>query len=345
MKTCIDAQVVTGGAALQRYSLNGQTMGTRYSAVFYARPGLDQPALNRSLFAAVDEVDRQMSPWQPDSAINRLNAAPVQQWVPVPRGLMQVLDCALRISHESGGAFDIGVGDLVNAWGFGPGKHLPDTATLAALREQPRQTASQALQLDMPSGLVLKRAPITLDLCGIAKGFGVDQLARCLDDWEIVDYLVGIDGEMRAQGHKPDGQAWSVALEKPLRGVREVAGVMQISHAAIATSGDYRHWVELDGQTFSHSMNPATHWPLNGALASVSVIESSCMLADAWATALLVAGPETGPSLAASRGMDALFVLREGNEFREVSVIAGQLQSFTLHESLSAQHPIALNRS
>ena len=326
MKTCIDS-LPAQADTLQRYSLNGQTMGTRYSAVFYARPGLDQQALNRSLFSAVDEVDRQMSPWQPDSAINQLNAASVQQWLTLPSPLMQVLDCALRISRQSDGAFDIGVGDLVNAWGFGPNSQLPDADRISVLQNQTRQLASQALQLDMTNSRALKLSPVTLDLCGIAKGFGVDQLARCLDDWAIKDYLVGIDGEMRAQGSKPDGQPWSVALEKPLRGVREVAGVMQISQAAIATSGDYRHWVELDGQTFSHSMNPATHLPLSGALASVSVISSSCMLADAWATALLVAGPEAGPALAQARGMNALFVLREGNAFREISVVAGQLQA------------------
>ena len=326
MKTCIDSRRAAGNT-LQRYSLNGQTMGTRYSAVFYARPGLDQQANNHSLFAAADEVDRQMSPWKPDSAINRLNNAPVQQWVTLPRPLMQVLDCSLRISRLSDGAFDIGVGDLVSAWGFGPDNPAPDAGRIRALREQPRQLASQVLQLDMATGRALKLAPITLDLCGIAKGFGVDQLARCLDGWSITDYLVGIDGEMRAQGHKPDGQAWSVALEKPVRGVREVMGVMQISEAAIATSGDYRHWVELDGKTFSHSMSPASNSPLTGRLASVSVIESSCMLADAWATALLVAGPEAGLALAMARGMDALFVLREGNALRELSVVAGQLQA------------------
>lgn len=330
MKTCIDSQQGEN-STLQRYNLNGQTMGTRYSAVFYTRPGLDQLALNHSLFAAVDEVDRQMSPWKSDSAINRLNAAPVQQWLTLPRPLMRVLDCALRISRLSDGAFDIGVGDLVNAWGFGPGNKEPDVDRVSVLRKQPRQLASQALQLDMPNNRVLKLAPVTLDLCGIAKGFGVDQLARCLDDWSISDYLVCIDGEMRACGLKPDKQPWAVALEKPLRGVREVLGAMQISDAAIATSGDYRHWVDLDGQTFSHSMNPAANSPLSGTLsgtlASVSVIESSCMLADAWATALLVAGPEAGPALAQMRGIDAVFLLREGEGFREVSILDGRLQS------------------
>lgn len=313
-------------SSLQRYSLNGQTMGTRYSAVFFARPGLDQLAISRSLFAAVDEVDRQMSPWQPDSALNRLNAAPLQQWLPIPQQLMQVLQCALQLSRQSAGAFDIGVGDLVNAWGFGPESSQPDPAWISQLQSHPRQLAADVLQLDSATSRVLKLAPVSLDLCGIAKGYGVDQLACCLDDWGIADYLVGIDGEMRAQGCKPDGQPWVVALEKPVRGVREVMGVMEISNAAIATSGDYRHWVEHAGQCFSHSMHPAQQAPLSANLTAVSVVAASCMLADAWATALMVAGPQAGPTLAQARGMDALFVLREGDGFRELTYVQGQLQ-------------------
>lgn len=322
----IESQPATN-SLLQRYSLNGQTMGTRYSAVFYARPGLDQLAISRSLFAAVDQIDQQMSPWKPDSALNRLNAAPLQQWLPIPRQLMQVLQCALQVSRLSGGAFDIGVGDLVKAWGFGPEGNQPDSARIRQLQTQPRQLAADVLQLDLANSRVLKQAPVSLDLCGIAKGYGVDQLACCLDDWGITEYLVGIDGEMRAQGCKPDGQPWVVALEKPVRGVREVMGVMEISNAAIATSGDYRHWVELAGQSYSHSMHPQNQAPLADSLTAVSVIETSCMLADAWATALMVAGPQAGPALAQARGMDALFVLREGDGFRELSYMQGQLQA------------------
>lgn len=322
MKTCIEAQSTTSNA-LQRYSLNGRTMGSRYSAVFYAGAGLEQTAINRSLFAAVDAVDRQMSSWRPESDLNRLNTAPVQQWLTLPPELMQVLDCALRVSRLSEGAFDIGVGDLVNAWGFGPLNAQPDPVRIATLQTQQRYLAAEALILDMPGCQALKQAPLTLDLCGIAKGFGVDQLASCLDQWGIRDYLVGIDGELRARGRKPDDQPWSLAVEKPVRGSREVSGVLEISDSAIATSGDYRHWRDLHGQAFSHTMSSAAKSPSDSTLASVSVMQSSCMLADAWATALLAAGPQAGPEMAKTRGIDALFMLREGEELRQLWVSDG----------------------
>ncbi|WP_460152548.1 FAD:protein FMN transferase [Pseudomonas sp. S2_B07] len=311
---------------LQRYNLNGETMGTRYTALFYAAAGIDTDAVGHNLARAVARVDQQMSTWKPDSDLNRLNAAPEQQWVSVPEELATVLSAALRVSQQSGGAFDIAVGDLVDAWGFGP---TEQTITEQALTTSPhtRLSASAALVIDTQRNQVRKRAPLQLDLNGIAKGFGVDELARCLDGLGITRYLVGIDGEMRARGVKPDGQCWAVALEKPRRGVREVMGVMELSDAAIATSGDYRHWVDVAGQAYAHTMNPATGAPLCNPLAAVTVVASSCMLADAWATALMVLGETEGPRLAQERGMDALFVLRDGQQFKEISIVGGQLQA------------------
>lgn len=312
---------------LQRYSLNGKTMGTRYTALFYAGAGIDTDKVGHHLACAVARVDQQMSTWKPDSDLNRLNAAPEQQWISVPQELATVLSAALRISQQSGGAFDIAVGDLVDAWGFGPGGQTVTEQALATMPPRTRLSASAALVVDPLRHQVRKRAPLHLDLNGIAKGFGVDELARCLEGLGITRYLVGIDGEMRARGVKPDGQCWVVALEKPNRGVREVMGVMELSDAAIATSGDYRHWVDVAGQSYAHTMNPATGAPLCNLLAAVTVVAASCMLADAWATALMILGETEGPRMAQERGMDALFVLREGQQFKEISIVGGQLQA------------------
>lgn len=320
MKTCTDGQQAAAGDALQRYSLSGETMGTRYTAVFHARPGLDEAALQRHLFGAVDSVDRQMSTWKADSDLNRLNAAAVGEWVALPAALLRVLGCALEIGRRSEGAFDIGVGDLVDAWGFGPAAPTPDALRIAALREAARVPATAALELDPARGRARKHAALRLDLSGIAKGFGVDELARCLDGLGIADYLVGIDGEMRARGSKPGGEPWAVAVEKPLRGIRDVMGVLELSDMAIATSGDYRHFFELGGVHVAHTMHPTHATPLRNRLAAVTVLAPDCMHADAWATALLVAGETQGPLLARAQGLQALFVVREGEGWREFLV-------------------------
>ena len=291
-------------------------MGTRYSAVFYAPDDIDASAINAALFASADKVDRQMSTWKPDSDLSRLNAAPAREWFWVPEELMTVLDAALRVGVESGGAFDIGVGDLVDAWGFGPAGTTPDAVRASALKSRTQPPAFELLELDRVQTRVRKRSPIALDLSGIAKGYGVDALANCLDGFGITRYLVGIDGELRARGHKPDGRAWAVAIERPVRDVREAMGVMELADAAIATSGNYRQ--------LGHTMDPVDRQPVRNRLASVTVVMPDCMLADAWATALLVLGETEGVALARKRGMTALFAVHAGNDFEQISIVDGE---------------------
>ena len=300
-------------------------MGSRYSAIFFATPGADETAIAAHLFSAVDAVERQMSSWKTDSDLNRLNDAPTNEWLAVPDELFTVLEAALRVSRESQGAFDIGVGDLVHAWGFGPSRGRLDEARINTLKAQTHRPASDLLEIDPVQRRVRKSGAITLDLSGIAKGYGVDQLARCLDGLGISRYLVGIDGEMRARDTKPDGQPWTIAIEKPIRHLREVMGVMELSDAAIATSGNYRHWVEHQDMSHAHTINGALREPVSNRLAAVSIMAPSCMLADAWATALLVLGEKAGIELAQERGMTALFVLHDGEGFEEISITAGEL--------------------
>ena len=163
-----------------------------------------------------------------------------------------------------------------------------------------------------------KHAGVALDLCGIAKGFGVDELARVLDRHGVGSWLVGIDGEMRARGCRPDGSPWAIALEAPDDDQREAMGVIELADAAIATSGDYRQWRMIDGERVSHTMDPRTVAPLRVAVASVTVVAPTCTDADAYATALMVLGAEAGRDHAIRRGLDALFVTRERNGLRRV---------------------------
>lgn len=304
----------------QRHCFNGPTMGSRYCAVFYTREAVDLEEMARALRDAVARVDAQMSNWRSDSDLTRFNAIVPGVWMPLPSELLWVLQTAIQVSVQSCGAFDIAVGDLIGAWGFGPQCRRPDEAECAALRCAPRSSAAAALEFDFSAARARKRHPVQLDLSGIAKGFGVDQLARCLEDRGIHDYLVSIDGEYRARGSKPGGQCWTVAIERPQAGVREALGVLQLGDGGLATSGDYRHFHEQGDKRYAHTMDPHRATPLDNDLASVSVVATSCMLADAWATALLVLGHERGAALAREHGLDALFLRREGNQLHQLWV-------------------------
>lgn len=302
---------------LVRLALNGPTMGTRWSAVLFAEPDFDPAPIRAALQAAVDDVDAQMSTWKPDSDLMRLNAAPVGAWVAVPAQMAAVLRLGLAIGRASGGAYDTGMGDAVMAWGFGPQAATPDG--IRAAMEAPRRPAHEVLEFD--GDQMRKAAPIALDLNGIAKGHGVDRLAETLRAHGIAGALIGIDGEMRAMGLRPDGEAWTIAVEAPDAERRTPHSILALQDAAVATSGDYRHWVEVKGRRLSHTMDPRRGAPLIASPASVTVVAGSCAEADAWATALMVLGPERGGALARKQGLDALFLLREdGGSTRGVGV-------------------------
>ncbi|MDQ0304887.1 thiamine biosynthesis lipoprotein [Ancylobacter polymorphus] len=254
----------------------------------------------------MDEVDAQMSTWKPDSELMRLNGTPAGQWVSVPARLLDVLRLGLAIGRASGGAFDIGMGDAVIAWGFGAAQASPNRIR-SAIKAR-RVPAHDALEID--GTRVRKRVPITLDLNGIAKGYGVDRLAGVLGSFGIRDGLVGIDGEMRAMGLRPDGEAWTVAVEQPDPERRAPHSLLSLEDCAVATSGDYRHWIDVQGRNLSHTMDPARGAPLAQSPASVTVLAPTCAEADAWATALMVLGADDGGELARRLGIDALFLLR-----------------------------------
>lgn len=300
------------GLRVKECRTHGETMGTRYSARFYAPEEADVKGIASALAAAVTRVDQQMSNWKLDSDLTRLNRAAVDVWTPIPENLAKVLVRALEIGRETDNAFNIGVGDLVDAWGFGPsGAGRPPD-----LPARPRTPAHQLLEIDLRGCRALKHGPIELDLCGIAKGFGVDELARVLDSHGIAAWLVGIDGEMRTRGAKPDGSAWAIALEAPDDDRRAAMGVIELGEAAVATSGDYRHWRAVDVERISHTMDPRTGTPQRNALASVTVVAPCCMDADAYATAMTVLGETHGQALAQRIGLDTLFVARDGGRLR-----------------------------
>lgn len=289
--------------------LSGPTMGTTWQVRLDDAPA-DPAPLHAALQSAVAEVDDQMSTWNPDSALMRFNAAPCDAWHPLPGHLLTVLETGLAISALTDNAFEMNLGDATRAWGFGPAPI--DLQAIRAASAAPPIPASQALRLDRAAGRALKSAPLSLDLSGIAKGYGVDRLAETLRAYGIARALCSIDGEVRALGPRREGTAWSVGIDAPDGPRRGSHSIIMLEETALATSGDYRHFVEIRGKRMSHTINPATRAPLLDAPASVTVMAQSCMHADAMATALMVLGMERGESLARAQGISALLLARDG---------------------------------
>ncbi|WP_363241617.1 FAD:protein FMN transferase [Limimaricola sp.] len=300
-----------------RHTLDGATMGTRWSAVVItdaAGAETARPALQK----AVDAVDAAMSTWKDTSDLMRFNRAPAGEWVDLPADLMTVIRRGLEVGRISGGAFDIGQGETVNAWGFGP--EAVNTDRIRAALAQPAPPAYEVLELHEDGTRLRKTAPVALDLSGIAKGFAVDRMHHILGEMGFGNTLVGLDGELRARGVDADGAPWTVAVERPDYAARAAYGAVTLQDAAVATSGDYRHWVQVGPKRLAHTMDPQRGGPLDNGVASTTVMAETCMDADAWATALMVLGPESGRSLAAGLGLSALMILREGDDLCPVGL-------------------------
>lgn len=297
---------------LIRHALNGSTMGTRWSAIFFVDRDFDLAQLQGALQAAVDEVDRLMSTWKPESALMRFNAAPANVWLPLPDRLLEVMEFGIDVGRQSGGAFDIGLGDAVSAWGF-CGQDA-DPAKIRAMLSSSRQPAHTVLEIDRTRGIARKSVPLQIDLSGIAKGYGTDRLSQTAQSFGLKNGLFAIDGELVALGRRPDGQGWAVAVEKPDYGMRCPHSMLELENTAVATSGDYRHWIDVNGRRLSHTMDPRRGAPLLESPASVTVLAPSCMAADAWATAFMVLGEARSKPLAHRLGFEVLFLEREAAE-------------------------------
>lgn len=304
----------------KRTTLHGPSMGTRWCATIDADHTTDLAALHQDLAAAVEQVDEQMSPWKPDSDLMRLNRAPVDTWVDLPAEILEVLGCALDIRRQSAGAFDPCVGALVDAWGFGAVRDAPDAQAIRAARQSVPPAEHRCLALDKPARRALKLAPLQLDLCGIAKGYAVDRMTTVLRQHGVCHALAALDGELRAVGGQASRAPWAVALESPTAGCRAVHGVIELEDLAVATSGDYRRSVTVGGARVAHTMDGRRRAPVNNAVASVTVLAYTCMHADAWASALLVAGSDEGPAMAQRMGLEALFLLRHAEDLVEIGL-------------------------
>ena len=291
----------------------GRSMGTTYEVVVTRRPaGVTRADLEATVDAVLDEVDRHLSGWNPASDLIRFNKETSTDWVPVPALLAEAVEQSLAVSRDSDGAFDVTVGPLVRAWGFGAGAvegGVPPTpADLDRLGET---VGYRKLAVRVQPPALRKSLPaVEIDLDGIAPGLAVDRIAARLEALGIRDYLVELGGEVRARGRSPTDRPWRIAVEAPIEGLRRAHALVELDDLGVSTSGDYRDFRDLAGQRVSHTIDPRTAAPVSHGLASVTVLHPSAAAADAWATALMVLGPEEGMTLARRRELAVLFLAR-----------------------------------
>lgn len=322
------------GGAIRDFA--GRSMGTSWSVRLVAAPGDALVHLQYGLQQQLDAVVAEMSHWEAESDLGRFNRAEAGSWQALPAAFFDVLSFAMGVARDSGGAYDPCAGTLVNLWGFGPYGRFDQPEFVPPSRDEiavaRTQLAASGVRLERDSRRALQPGGVQLDLSAVAKGYSVDRLAYYLKTQCIQHYLVEVGGELRGAGVKPDGQPWWVALEevgnapgKPAdnlpsnppdagQAMAEPASLVLALHGlAVATSGDYRRYFELDGQRYSHTIDPRSGMPIANNLASVTVVHPQCMAADAWSTALTVLGVEQGLAMAERQGLAARFVERSAD--------------------------------
>lgn len=297
--------------------IRGRTMGTTYE-LHIAGESLDDSLRQRvevETTRRLDQIDRWMSNWNPESELSRFNAHQDTRDFPVSNETAEIVAFAIALNETSNGAFDVTVGPLVARWGFGRSARIDASPSEIEIAELLRHMGTGILRVgsdDAVGGSFLaKNDPLLeVDLSAIAKGYGVDHVAMGLESLGLFDYLVEIGGELRAAGERPGGGPWRVAIEKPLDEGRGIQSIIELRDESMATSGDYRIFYVEGGKRLSHTIDPRTGRPVENGPASATVVAETATKADAWATTLMVLGEEAALALAEEQGIAALLLVR-----------------------------------
>lgn len=310
--------------ALPETSFAGFTMGTTYHIRIVDTLLTDQQArhIHQGVDSLLEVINLSMSTYIDSSEISRFNQSTLTTPHLVSAPLARVVQTSLEIGQSSGGALDITVMPLVNFYGFGyqqGASHLTTVPELDSL-----QHLMGLHHLSVTDSTIQKNiGALSLDLGAIAKGYGVDALGDFLQHAGIENFMVEIGGEVLGRGVNSRGQSWQIGIDRPLfdqQPGRQLQHVIFLQDRAIATSGDYRNYREVDGKRISHTIDPRTGKPIEHRLAAVSIIAPTCMVADASATTVMVLGEDTGLKWIETRpDIEGLIIVREADQsFREI---------------------------
>ncbi len=306
----------------QQPVFHGRTMGTTYSIIL-ADTVLEQAALKRlsgRMEQRLREINASMSTYIPQSEISRFNKNPDLKPRPVSAEFMYVARMAKKIYQVSGGAYDVTVAPLVDVWGFGKKGRRFSPPSRSVIDSVMRFVGMD--KLIFGEDYLQKTTPgLQLDFSSIAKGYGVDEIARLLRKEGFDNFLVEIGGEVVVRGYK-NRHPWRIGVDRPdtsLMVNHSLQRILRVTNTAVATSGDYRNYFVSHDSLYSHTMDPRLGRPIVNHVASATVIAPNCTLADAMATALMVMGPEKGLKwVEEQKGIEAMLIMRRGKNYKVI---------------------------
>lgn len=290
----------------------GAVFGTFYHVTYQY-----DSRLHDEIKAELSKVDFSLSPYNESSVISRVNR---NEDVELDSMFMEVFELSQAVSRRTGGAFDITVAPLVNAWGFG----FKNSAQVS------QELVDSLLQfvgyekIRIENGKIVKDDPrVILDCSAVAKGYGADAVARLFDRKGITNYMVEIGGEIVLKGRNPKNKKWSVGIQKPtddsLSLQNDLQTILKVTDCAMATSGNYRNFYYKDGKKYAHTIDPHKGYPVQHSILSATVLADDCATADAYATAFMVMGLEKAKQLLDElNGLDAYFIYADEKGHNQV---------------------------
>lgn len=286
----------------QRINYSGITQGSYFSITYYDE---DDRGFEAEIDSIFREVDNSVSLWNENSIIRKVNQ---NEDVIVNQIFKDNFEWARKASELSNGAFDATIGPLVSAWGFHYKKELEMTPEMV---DSIRQLVDYR-KIEIVDDKVLKANPnMTLDFNAVAQGYTTDIIGKFLETKGISNYLVDVGGEIMARGTKPNGELWTIGIEKPAENFnseRSVQIKINLKDKGIVTSGNYRKYIEKDGVRYSHSIDPKTGYPVEQNLLSATVIADNASWADCLATICMLVGKEKASKLLEGQGVEAYFI-------------------------------------
>lgn len=284
-------------------TLGGLAFGSYWRVSGVGGPGAER--LRARIEAIVASIDRRLSPYRADSEITRFNASRSGNWFKVSPETQTVVAAALSMAQRCKGSFDPTVGPLVGRYGFGP---------IVGSR------AGHHRQLSVDASAIRKdAAELSLDLCGIAKGYALDRMVQDLDGAGFEDYLIELGGEVFARGRHPSARPWQVAIEDPRPGIAGLTCMVALDGQAIATSGVKVNSYAVGGKRYGHIIDPLASSAVVSDLLSVSVVAEQAMAADGLATGMMAMGAQRAAAFANHQQVDALLLVRAGRGLRRIA--------------------------
>jgi thiamine biosynthesis lipoprotein len=311
--------ITTGVEAQTAHLIEGRTMGTTYHITVITGASERVKGLKEKIDRRLAAINHVFSTYLNDSEISRFNEfRAAGEKFPVSDDFIQVMKVGRKIYRLSEGAWDGTVNPLVDLWGFGPKRRQPRKPPANQIKALMKNVGFDHIRIAEPNFLVKNLATVTLDLNSVAKGFAVDRVSGLLAAAGYKNYLVEIGGEIYAAGVRADGKNWRVGINRPKPGaaINEVYKAVSLANRALATSGDYRNFFEIDGVRYSHVIDPRTGYPVSNGVVSVSIIADNCTLADGLATAIMVMGPEKGIQMVNQLDKVECFIIVEKSKGR-----------------------------